>query len=462
MKISVIGTGYVGLVTGTCLAEIGNDITCVDKDHKKIENLKNGILPIYEAHLEDMLIRNIGENRLHFTTSVEDAVRHATIIFIAVGTPSHENGDIDMSQVDEVAGEIGKSLDAYKIIVNKSTVPVGSVKRVAEIIQRHLKREVEFDVISNPEFLREGSAVLDTFQGDRIVIGSTSKKATKILHDLYRPLKQKIFTTDPESAELIKYASNAFLATKISFINEIANICEKTGANVNEVAKGMGLDKRIGEKFLNAGIGFGGACFPKDVKGLIKIGEKLNYDFRIIRETLQVNKEQKMKPIMILDNLFPDLRGVQITVLGLAFKPDTDDIREAPSLDIINELHKRGAKIKAYDPIAIENAKKVLKLPIHYFHEAYDAIAGSDAVLLLTEWKEFKELNVRKIRSLMNRRVFIDGRNIFEAKAMRAKGFEYYGIGIDNCQFTAIRSIEERMIPIENQKSHHTCGRAWN
>ncbi|MFZ5968133.1 MAG: UDP-glucose dehydrogenase family protein [Bacillota bacterium] len=430
MRITVIGTGYVGLVTGVCLAEIGHEVTCVDHNEMKVENLNKGISPIYEAYLDDMLKRNVNERRLCFTTSVEDAVKTSYVIFIAVGTPSLTDGNVDMSQVEAVAQCIGKSMDGYRIIVNKSTVPVGTTRKVRKIIEENLQDKISFDVVSNPEFLREGTAVHDTFHGDRIVIGSESEKSANILKEIYKPLNLKTMVTDPESAELIKYASNAFLATKISFINEMANICELAGGDVREVAKGMGMDRRIGDKFLHAGIGFGGACFPKDVKGLIKIGENLGYDFKIIKQTLVVNQQQREKVIKILESRFKNLEEIHVAILGLAFKAGTDDIREAPALFIMEELLKRGAKVRAYDPIAMDNMRKELHDPVQYVSNPYQAVKDADALLILTEWRDFQELSIRKIRGLMKHRVMIDGRNIFDGKSMREKGFEYHGIGV--------------------------------
>ncbi len=434
MKVTVVGAGYVGLVTATCLSEIGNDVICVEKDNNKLLKLNNGIVPIHEECLEEMLQKNIKRNRLKFTNSIKEGVKESEVIFIAVGTPSLEDGNVDMSQVDSVAVSIGNSISDYKVIVNKSTVPVGTVKRVRNIIASNLNKQIDFDVVSNPEFLREGSAVFDTFNGDRIVIGSTSKKATEKLMKLYNPFKIEYLVTEPESAEMIKYASNAFLATKISFINEISNICEKVGADVREVAKGMGMDKRIGNKFLRAGIGFGGACFPKDVKGLIKIGESVDYDFKIIKKALEVNDTQKIKSVKILKNIYGDIKNKTIAILGLAFKPNTDDLREAPSLFIINQLIKDGANIKVYDPIAMDNMKNIINSPIVYCESPYEAIRNCDALVLVTEWREFFKLDLDRVLEMMNRKVFIDGRNVFADNDMTQKGFEYYSIGIGSEQ----------------------------
>ena len=462
MKVAVIGTGYVGLITGTCLAEIGNEVICIDKDSKKIEKLNKGITPIYEEYLEDMVTRNILEGRLSFTASIKEGIEFASVVFIAVGTPSQENGDADLSQVDAAAKEIAHSMKDYKVIVNKSTVPVGTNHKVKNIIKMYSTKHVLFDVVSNPEFLREGRAIYDIFNADRIIIGSSSKRAAQILQELYQPLHQEIFVTSPESAEMIKYASNAFLATKISFINEIANICENVGADVSEVAKGMGMDKRIGNKFLNAGIGFGGACFPKDVKALIKIAESNQYDFKIIKQTLAVNERQKQKPIEFLERIFTNLQDVKIGILGLAFKPGTDDIREAPAITIIQELMKRGAIIKAYDPIAMDNMKSKLEASIEYCNDCYDAMKDCDAVLLLTEWDEFMNLDMHKAARLMNKKILIDGRNMLDSEKATKMGFKYYGIGKGIPLNERVYFLNERMIFDESEESNYPRCRAWN
>lgn len=462
MKVTVVGTGYVGLVTGACLAEIGHHVICVDQDEMKIEKLKRGISPIYEAYLEDMIFRNIQEQRLSFSIDMEAAMPGSQVVFIAVGTPSLEDGDVDLSQVEKAAREIGKHLSAYTVIVSKSTVPVGSCRRIAQIIKKNLIKEVSFDVVSNPEFLREGTAIYDTFHGDRIVFGSRSKKAVDILTELYKPLHQKILVTDPESAELIKYASNAFLATKISFINEMANLCEKTGGDIQAVAEGMGMDQRIGNKFLQAGIGFGGACFPKDVSGLLKTGEKYGYDFKIIRQTLAVNSTQKQKPLEILEKIIEDWKDIKIGILGLAFKPGTDDVREAPALYIIKELYGRGVHVKAYDPVANDNMQSVLSFPVTYCNNPYDAVSDCDAVILVTEWQEFKELSLRKIRRLMKRKIFIDGRNVFASESMKKKGFDYYPIGICCKEIMTQNLVEGEIYIDEIEKSNYTGSGTWN
>lgn len=453
MKISVIGTGYVGLVTGTCLAEIGNQVICVDVDKEKIQKLNKGISPIYEEHLEDLIENNLKNKRLKFTASLEEAVNKSEIIFIAVGTPSKSNGQIDMGQVDEAARGIGKYINEYKIIVNKSTVPVGTTKRVRNIIYLNMKdKSIEFDVVSNPEFLREGTAVFDTFNGDRIVIGSDSSRAIKALKKLYAPLNNEILVTNPESSEMIKYASNAFLATKISFINEIANICEKVGADVKEVAEGMGMDKRIGDKFLRAGIGFGGACFPKDIKALIQIGDEAGYKPQIIKKVLEVNDIQKTKAVDMLKVLFSNLSNIKVGILGLAFKPGTDDLREAPSLNIINELLRLGAKVKVFDPVALKNARKVLKQSVTYCNDAYEVTSDTDVILIITEWPEFKRLDYNRIKGLMANNIIIDGRNLLNYKEIKKLGFKYYGIGISEASIEK-HSNKSRVIKI-NKKQH--------
>ncbi|MTI47424.1 UDP-glucose dehydrogenase family protein [Sporosalibacterium faouarense] len=454
MKISVVGTGYVGLVTGTCLSEVGNEVTCIDIDSIKIDKLKQGISPIHEEFLDEMIARNIAKNRLSFTTSMKNGIKDSKVVFIAVGTPSLENGEVDMSQVDSVAREIGTYLNDYKVIVNKSTVPVGSCQRVKSIIKNNLdNKNASFDVVSNPEFLREGTAVFDTFNGDRIVIGSNSPRATSILTEIYNSFNTDYLITNPESSEMIKYASNAFLATKISFINEIANLCEKVGADVREVAKGMGMDNRIGNKFLKAGIGFGGACFPKDVSGLIKIGEEANYSFGIIKEVINVNKKQRIKPIATLLDAFESLDGLTIGLLGLAFKPGTDDLREAPSFFISEELHKLGANIKAYDPVAHKNAIDNISTPINYCENPYETVKNCDAIILVTEWPQFKRLKMDDVRNLMKGNVLVDGRNLYNHIEMKKIGFDYYGVGIGSNEYSSSTTNLNALDKTKNKES---------
>lgn len=432
MKVSVLGTGYVGLVTGVCLAEIGHKVICMDLNESKIEMLRRGNPPIYEHGLKELIDSNMKAGRLEFIGEPEHAVKNSSIIIIAVGTPPKVNGEADMSQVDSAAADIGRFMNNYKLIVIKSTVPVGTADRVVSIIKANNRSnsESKFDVISNPEFLREGSAINDTFNGDRIVIGSRSKRAAAKIRKLYEPLKIPYFVTNPESAEMIKYSSNSFLATKISFINEIANLCERVGADVNDVACGMGLDKRIGRSFLNAGIGYGGSCFPKDVSSLIKIGENAGYELKILKQVIDVNRIQRIRPIAILEGLLQELKGRDIALLGLSFKAGTDDVREAPSLYIIENLLNQGANIRVYDPEAMENVRNIFGDSIAYCSNPYEAAKGCEAVVLLTEWPEFRELNFKKIRAAMKGRLIIDGRNYLDMTKLLKIGFEYFPIGI--------------------------------
>lgn len=428
MRICVIGTGYVGLVTGVCLADLGNRVICVDNDVKKIEKLKNNIMPIYEPGLEELVIKNKKEGRLSFTTSIAEGVKNSDIIFISVATPPKPNGEADLSAVAIVSREIAINMDSYKIIVDKSTVPVETGEKVAETIKRYNKHNVDFDIVSNPEFLREGSAVYDTMHPDRIVIGTNSTRAAKTLQELYSPLNAPMIITDIKSAEIIKHASNSFLAMKISYINALANICERAGADITKVAEGMGMDKRIGKEFLNAGIGYGGACFPKDVSAFIRIAEKLHYDFKLLKAVEEINTQQRLNFIKKIEDALWVVNDKTIGVLGLSFKPNTDDIRNAPSIDIITALQKEGAKIKAYDPKAMENAKAVLKGVI-YCKDPYEVATGSDALVILTEWDEFRHMDLNKIKGLLTHPIIIDGRNIFDPIEMEANGFEYKSIG---------------------------------
>ena len=428
MKITVIGTGYVGLTSGTCLAELGNDVICVDVIKEKIDMLNKGEMPIYEPGLKELVSRNVKEGRLQFTTDIQKAIKISEIIFICVGTPPKDNGEADLSYVEDVAKEIAEHMDSYKVIVEKSTVPVETGEKVKESIKQNNKNNVEFDVVSNPEFLREGSAVEDTFNPDRIVIGTDSKKAADIMKKLYSPIKSPLIITDIRSAEIIKHASNSFLATKISFINAIAHICELTNADVEKVSEGLGYDKRIGKAFLNAGIGYGGFCFPKDASAFIRIAEKLGYDFKLLKEVQNINEKQIDFFIKKIEKALWNIKGKKIGVLGLAFKPNTDDMRFAPSVEIINILQKGGAKIKAYDPEAIENAKKILK-DVEYCEDAYKTAEDVDALLILTEWNEFKEIDLGKIKSLMKNNLVIDGRNIYNPEEMKKSGLKYVSIG---------------------------------
>lgn len=427
-QVAVIGTGYVGLVTAVCLADLGHKVTCIDKDEEKIKMLEQGKVPIYEPGLSELLLKNKDAGRISFSTHLSKAIKCSQIIFIAVGTPSLPDGTADLSQVVEVAAKIGESIDGYKIIVNKSTVPVGTGKKIEAIIKEHADGS-DFSVVSNPEFLREGSAIYDAFNPDRIVIGYESLKACEIMKLLYKSLDVDFILTDIESAEMIKYASNAFLATKISFINEIANICERVGADVTEVAKGMGLDKRIGDKFLNAGVGYGGSCFPKDTQALIKIAEAVGYDLKIVKAVEEVNMLQRIAFIKKIEEQLGVLEGKKIGVIGLSFKPNTDDVRDAPCLTIIPALIKRGATIKAYDPVAMSEAEKVLGNQVIYCESLEDAVRDVDAIVLLTEWDEFKSLCFNTIRSLVKELIMIDGRNLFNLKAMQEKGWKYISVG---------------------------------
>ncbi len=431
MKICIIGTGYVGLVTGACFAEFGLAVTCVDTDQPKIESLQKGISPFYEPGLEEIIRKNMKEGRLIFTTDIEEAVDTALVLFITVGTPSNKDGSVNMTFIDEVAKNIGKYLNGYKVIVTRSTVPIGTGERMRKIIQQHSKEKKNFDIVSNPEFMREGSAIEDFMRPNRVVIGASSTQAIAILKDLYSPLyliETPFVITDIETAEMIKYASNAFLATKISFINEIANLCEKVGADVKVVAKGMGLDQRIGAKFLHAGPGYGGSCFPKDTAALAKIAEKHGLRFEIVRSTIKVNKRQKERMVEKVKMALGNLKGKKIAVLGLSFKPNTDDLREAPSLKIIPALQREGAKIRIYDPKAMETAKKIFN-KIDYGQDPYEAAKGSDALLILTEWNQFRNLDLNRLKRIMKVPVFIDFRNIYDPLKMRAKGFQYIGVG---------------------------------
>lgn len=428
MKICVIGTGYVGLVTGVCLSEMGNHVICIDNDIKKIEKLNKNIMPIYEPGLEKLVARNKKARRLIFSTSIATGVKKSDIIFISVNTPPKQNGEADLSAVANVSREIALHMDSYKIIVDKSTVPVETGEKVAETIRRYNKHNIDFDVVSNPEFLREGTAVHDTMNPDRIIIGTNSVRAANTLKQLYASLKAHIIVTDIKSAEIIKHASNSFLAMKISYINALANICERAGADIMKVAEGMGLDKRIGRSFLDAGIGYGGACFPKDVSAFIKISEKIGLDFKLLKAVEEINYNQRNYFIKKIEDTLWVVNGKTIAVLGLSFKPNTDDIRNAPSIDIIQALQKEGARIRAYDPQAMENAKGVLK-NIYFGKDAYETMKNADAVIILTEWDEFKKLDLNKAKKLLTHPIIIDGRNMFDARDMEADGFVYKSIG---------------------------------
>ncbi|MGQ9534347.1 MAG: UDP-glucose dehydrogenase family protein [bacterium] len=428
MKVCMIGTGYVGLVSGTCFAEIGHNVICVDNDERKIEILKKGKIPIYEPGLLPLVQKNVSAGRLNFSTSINEGVRTSLFVFIAVGTPPKESGEPDLSSIENVAREIGEAMEDYKIVVEKSTVPVQTGKWIRTVIERFNKKGIPFDVASNPEFLREGSAINDFLRPDRIVLGVETEKAKQKLLELYEPINAPKIITDLASAELIKHASNSFLSMKISFINALSIICEKSGADIIKVAEGIGLDKRIGRDFLNAGVGFGGFCFPKDLKAFIGIAQKLGYDFRLLKEVERINEEQMRRVVKKLEDLLWNLKDKQIGILGLSFKPNTDDMRFAPSLTIIAELKKQGTTIRAYDPVAMENAKGLMP-DITYCNNAYEVAENADAIVLVTEWDEFKNLDLKKLKQKMHQPVFLDGRNMFDKQKMKELGFIYTGIG---------------------------------
>lgn len=434
MKVCVIGTGYVGLVAGTCLAEMGNDVICVDKDIDKLSKLEKGIIPIYEPGLEDLIKRNVKENRLSFSNNIDKAVKESLICYIAVGTPQGEDGSADLQYVYDVAKSIGKSLNEYKVIVDKSTVPVGTAEKVTEIINQ--ETNVKFDVISNPEFLKQGAAVDDFLKPDRVIIGSNSTKATDIMKELYSPFIKAdipIIFMDVKSAEMTKYAANSFLAVKISYANEIANICEKVGADAEMVRLGMCSDKRIGSQFLNAGLGFGGSCFPKDIKALIKTAQDNNCDHKLLNSADEINKEQRQIFInKILKKFDQNIKNKTFAVWGLAFKPQTNDMREAPAITIINALLENGAKVQAYDPKAIDTAKTIFDNKITYAESAYDALENADALLLLTEWNEFKHPDFERLKELLKSPIIFDGRNQYDSARLKSRGFDYNCVGKAN------------------------------
>ena len=431
MKIAVIGTGYVGLVTGTCFAETGNDVICVDIDEQKVEKMRNGKVPIYEPHLDVLFERNIKQERLSFTTKIEEAVEEAEIIFLALPTPPGEDGSADLSYILGVADQLGQLIKDYKVIIDKSTVPVGTAEKVAAAIAKNAT--VDFDVVSNPEFLREGYAVDDFLKPDRVVIGTSSVRARKVLENLYKPYVRQgnpIIFMDEKSAELTKYAANSFLATKITFMNEVANFCEKVGADVDMVRIGIGSDQRIGKRFLFPGIGYGGSCFPKDVKALAKSGKEYGYDFGILESVMSINEKQKTIIVPKVKTYFNgNLKGKKIALWGLAFKPDTDDVREAPALYIIEELLKEGAEITAFDPEAMTNVKELLGDKIKYALSRDEAINGADALIIATEWQVFRTPDFNKLASQMNQKVIFDGRNLYDIQEMQELGFYYSSIG---------------------------------
>ncbi|MGE5707644.1 MAG: UDP-glucose dehydrogenase family protein [Bacteroidota bacterium] len=454
MKICVIGTGYVGLVTGVCLADLGNEVICVDRDAEKIGGLWQGKLPIYEPGLEELVSKNVSEGRLTFSTDLIESVRPATVVFITVGTPPKPNGEPDLSGVEAVARSIGQGLDGYKVIINKSTVPIGSGDWVAMLVREGMGLEVpvhvhghgqlqtgdaSFDVVSNPEFLREGTAIMDTFFPDRIVVGSNSERALAVMQELYRPLVERTFlpegerqrvpfiVTDLNSAEMIKYAANAFLATKISFINEIANICERVGADIGKVAEGIGLDHRIGRSFLDAGLGWGGSCFPKDISALISIATDYGYRGELLEAVKHVNERQRQLLLSKLQSHLKVLKGKTVCLLGLAFKPETDDIRDAPAIYLAEQILKLGGRVKGYDPVAAENSKKAVP-QLCLCPSAKEAIQDSDAVVICTEWEEFRLLDWKELKSLVRNPLLIDGRNCFDSQVTEA-GWTYVGVG---------------------------------
>ena len=431
MQIAVIGSGYVGLVTGACFAEFGDDVTCVDVDAKKIAYLSDGKSPIYEPGLEQLIQKNLEAGRLRFTSDLSSAVKAASVVFIAVGTPAKADGSADLSFVDNAAREIARNIDSYKVVAMKSTAPVGTGKHLAELIHSNLPAPVEFSVVSNPEFLREGAAISDFMRPDRVVIGSNEDRATEIMRELYRPLyliETPIVITSIEGAELIKYAANAFLATKISFINEVANLCEKVGCDVHEVARAMGMDRRIGSKFLHPGPGFGGSCFPKDTRALTVIARQFGLPMRIVDAVIEVNEQQRVSMLPKIEKLVDGLAGKRIAVFGLSFKPETNDMRDAPSVDIIHGLVERGATVVAYDPVAREEAEKVLP-EIEYADDEYAAATNADALVFVTEWNQFRALDMKRLHRLMKSPRIADLRNIYEPADMREMGFKYVGVG---------------------------------
>ena len=431
MHIAVIGTGYVGLVTGACFAEFGVDVTCVDINDGKIARLLKGEMPIYEPGLEQLVAKNTQSGRLRFTTDIKQAVEQALVIFLAVGTPPKQDGSPDLSFVETAARGIAEHMNGYKVIVTKSTVPIGTGEHIRQLIREHQKSKVNFGIVSNPEFLREGAAISDFMRPDRVVIGSRDEEAIAIMRDLYRPLyliEAPFVVTSLEAAELTKYAANAFLATKISFINEIANLCDSIGCDVHDVARAIGMDRRIGSKFLHPGPGFGGSCFPKDTQALASVARQFNRESLIVDAVIEVNRQQRLAMVPKIEKLVGDLKGKTVAVLGLAFKPETDDMREAPSIDIIQGLLKRGAIVHAYDPVAMSEAAKVLT-QVNYADDEYEAVTDADALVFVTEWNQFRALDMSRVRDLMRSPRIADLRNIYDPADMRELGFEYVGVG---------------------------------
>lgn len=431
MKLAIIGTGYVGLVQGAVFADSGNDVVCMDIDEKKISGLKKGVIPIYEPGLEELVKRGSSEGRLKFTTSLKDAVKHAEIIFLCLPTPPSENGAADLSRVMGVAEQIADLVDNGKILVSKSTVPVGTVDKIRDLMKEKGKEKVE--VVSNPEFLKEGAAIQDSTKPDRIVIGTRNPRAAEMLSELYAPFVRTgnpVLVMDERSAEMTKYAANAFLATKISFMNEMANLCTRSGADIDSVRKGIGSDPRIGQQFLFAGVGYGGSCFPKDVKALVQTAREHDYHFRVLEAVDEVNENQKQVLVKKLRRYFKQgLKGRTVCLWGLAFKPNTDDLREAPSLTVIQGLLAEGVQVRAHDPVALNGAKAIFGKAVSFFDNNYDALKGADALVIVTEWNEFRRPDYARMKSLMKRPLIFDGRNIYDPKVMRENGFEYYGIG---------------------------------
>lgn len=436
MKIIVVGTGYVGLVTGACLADVGISVTCVDINQEKIKALKKGEIPIYEPGLDKIVERNIKAQRLNFTTHLSENIQDANAIFIAVGTPPDKEGNADLQYVKAVAKEIGENMQDYLVVVTKSTVPVGTSQLIKKTIEEQLEKRnspIEFDVASNPEFLKEGAAIDDFMKPDRVVIGVENDRAKKMLEKIYKPFQlngYRIIYMDVTSAELTKYTANAMLATRISFMNDIANICEKVGANINQIRAGIGADPRIGKKFLYAGLGYGGSCFPKDVKALIKTGEELNHPLRILQAVDDVNQDQKQVLFHKISKAFKNLKGKTIAVWGLSFKPNTDDLREAPAIDLIHDLVKSGVRVRAVDPVAAHEAKKILPPEVEYCEDVYTSAQGADAIALVTEWNQFRFPNWGKLKKMMNGSHIFDGRNIYDPELIESKGFTYHGIGL--------------------------------
>lgn len=438
MKVVIVGSGYVGLVTGTCFSEVGIDVTCIDIDQKKIDNLNQGIIPIYEPGLEEMVHRNMKKERLHFTTNLAEALEDCEVIFSAVGTPPDEDGSADLQYVLSVAHDCGKYMKDYLLIVTKSTVPVGTASKVRQAVQYELDKrgvEIEFDVASNPEFLKEGAAIDDFLKPDRIVVGCNSSRAEELMKALYKPFTlngHPVIFMDITSAEMTKYAANSMLATKISFMNDMANLCEIVGADINMVRKGIGSDSRIGTKFIYPGVGYGGSCFPKDVKALIRTGDEFKYSLRVLKAVEAVNDDQKIVLYNKVMKFFGwDIKGKTVALWGLSFKPQTDDMREAPSLVLIRKLIDAGAKVRAYDPVAMNEAKHLLGDKIDYAEDQYDALIDADCLLLVTEWPEFKFPNFKIIRKLLKSPVIFDGRNIYEIAEMKRNGFNYFCIGVN-------------------------------